>query len=554
MSTRSRPLLMVAILVPLVLATGSAHAADTWSDPFPGVRRLDRTTSNQNIEALVIDLCAPGVGVRATAYDQRGRTVPSFAQLVGAQAAVNGDFYGSGYTPDGVAMSGGARWPGSADHGYVSPLAFGPRRVELIPHEVVADPEAWMTEIVSGHPTILQGGVTRNNNGDSLCSNRHPRTAVGLSADKRTLILAVVDGRATTRIGMTCDELAGLLRELGASDGMNLDGGGSSTMYLQGPGVVNHPSDGSPRVVANHLAVFASGSGDAPFCPNRTPRGYLDAASCDGAIGWAQDEDAPEAPIDVHLYFGGPAGSPEAVGIATRAATHRDDLCTAIGSCRHGFSLAPPAALRDGAPREVWAYAIDSEGGANAVLPGSPMTIQCDPLAPPADGVRRHVASPEVLAAWGFGFHDVTTLADPVIDRFADGAALPEAPALVRATGQNAVYLIDGDSLRHVPSPAAMDAWHLRWDAITEIGADELAAFTIGDPLPDAPYLARGSGAAVYLIDASAPGLAPPDPTDPADPTASGGCSSTDDRSAAVLLILLVLGIFRWVRTRDPRF
>ena len=47
---------------------------------------------------------------------------------------------------------------------------------------------------------------------------------------------------------------------------MNLDGGGSSAMYVRGRGVVNDPSDGSQRVVANHLGVQATGSGAPGNC------------------------------------------------------------------------------------------------------------------------------------------------------------------------------------------------------------------------------------------------------------------------------------------------
>jgi hypothetical protein len=56
---------------------------------------------------------------------------------------------------------------------------------------------------------------------------------------------------------MTCTELATLMKGLGAYQAINLDGGGSTTMYLRGSGIVNKPSDGSERVVANHLAVYA---------------------------------------------------------------------------------------------------------------------------------------------------------------------------------------------------------------------------------------------------------------------------------------------------------
>jgi hypothetical protein len=78
-----------------------------------------------------------------------------------------------------------------------------------------------------------------------------------MTADKKKLIVAVVDGRSTISAGMTCTELAALMKSFGADDAFNLDGGGSSTMYLRGTGVVNKPSDGTERVVGNHLAIFA---------------------------------------------------------------------------------------------------------------------------------------------------------------------------------------------------------------------------------------------------------------------------------------------------------
>lgn len=254
----------------LGLSPLAAHAADTWSDPHPGIRRLHRVTANQNVNVLVVDLCAPGVSVRATKSSERQRTASSFGALVGAEAVINGDFFSfSNYSTNGPSMSGGAGW-GGADHNYVAPVQFGAHRVALPPHEGTGGVESWAREVVSGHPTLLVGGAARDNNGDSLCTARHPRTVLGLSADKQKLFLAVVDGRATSRIGMTCDELATLLKGLGASDAVNLDGGGSSTMWVSGTGVVNYPSDGSQRVVANHLAIQAAGSGGAPNCPSPT--------------------------------------------------------------------------------------------------------------------------------------------------------------------------------------------------------------------------------------------------------------------------------------------
>ncbi len=76
----------------------------------------------------------------------------------------------------------------------------------------------------------------------SFATDRHPRTAIASLADGR-ILLVVVDGRQPTlSVGMSLDELARLLIDLDAVEAMNLDGGGSTTMVVQGK-VVNHPSD-----------------------------------------------------------------------------------------------------------------------------------------------------------------------------------------------------------------------------------------------------------------------------------------------------------------------
>ncbi|TDD93305.1 phosphodiester glycosidase family protein [Actinomadura rubrisoli] len=89
-----------------------------------------------------------------------------------------------------------------------------------------------------------------------------PRTAAGVGRGGRHLYLVVADGRSARSGGLTVAELAGLLDEAGADDGINLDGGGSSAFVARGPGepsatVRNVPSDGAERAVANGIGVFA---------------------------------------------------------------------------------------------------------------------------------------------------------------------------------------------------------------------------------------------------------------------------------------------------------
>jgi hypothetical protein len=78
---------------------------------------------------------------------------------------------------------------------------------------------------VSGFALCLKDGQVQPS-GDDL----HPRTAIGLSADHRLLFVLVVDGRRHSSAGATTAELGQWLLEYGASDAINMDGGGSSTL------------------------------------------------------------------------------------------------------------------------------------------------------------------------------------------------------------------------------------------------------------------------------------------------------------------------------------
>ena len=83
---------------------------------------------------------------------------------------------------------------------------------------------------------------------------RHPRTAVGW--DKHHLYLVEVDGRQSDlSVGMTFPELAAYMAKLGCEQAMNLDGGGSATLWVFGQ-VMNSPSEGRERPGANALVVL----------------------------------------------------------------------------------------------------------------------------------------------------------------------------------------------------------------------------------------------------------------------------------------------------------
>ena len=243
------------------------------------------------------------------------------------------------------------------------------------------------------------------------------------------------------------------------------------------------------------------------------PTGYIDYAGCDVIGGWAQDPDVPDQPIDVHVYYGGPAGTPGAPAIGVTANVHRDDLCAAIGSCAHGFYAPSPLALHDGNARDVYAYGIDTGGEGNPALGNSPRVLQCPPA--PQSGVRRKVAGVPAYDAWRFSsFWDLLPLPAADADLLPDGPDIPDKPELIQTDdGSGQVYLLDS-GVRRLVSPGAAATWRLDLAKATIRPAAEVQALVEGTPLRPRPVLfVRG---ALYLVD-------DPQPVVPGGTSASSG-------------------------------
>jgi len=121
-----------------------------------------------------------------------------------------------------------------------------------------------LNQLIGGFPRIVQdrqnvalAAYKAEGGSSTFATDRHPRTGVGFSADSLKLYLITVDGRQTTSLGMSLIELADFMISIGVAHGMNLDGGGSTEMYVRGK-VQNSPSDGQERYVGNCLMVVSS--------------------------------------------------------------------------------------------------------------------------------------------------------------------------------------------------------------------------------------------------------------------------------------------------------
>lgn len=121
----------------------------------------------------------------------------------------------------------------------------------------------------SGHIILQNGEIT--NIGNPEC---HPRTFMGINKERTKIYSVVIDGRSSISAGITLDDQGYVLKALGAWDGINLDGGGSSVMYVNEE-IKNHTSDGTERYVGNGVIFFSNAPVDDNFATLAfEPRAY----------------------------------------------------------------------------------------------------------------------------------------------------------------------------------------------------------------------------------------------------------------------------------------
>ena len=229
---------------------------------------------------VVIDTKVKGIEFLITPPDSEGelplnaRTTSQFLDEFGVQIAINGD----GFTP-WWSRSPVDYYPHEGDP--VAPLGFNASKEDLyaagIPNEIGIEPTLYISRrndlsfnrrpgkvihAISGDRMLIERGKIL----DGLDNNElDPRTAVGINKSGRVMILIVIDGRQPFYSeGATFVKLAELLIKYGAYFAMNLDGGGSSTLVIEGdeggPIIMNSPIDnyipGRERPVGNHLGVY----------------------------------------------------------------------------------------------------------------------------------------------------------------------------------------------------------------------------------------------------------------------------------------------------------
>lgn len=133
--------------------------------------------------------------------------------------------------------------------------------------DVAIGPDQKVDLGAQGSDQVLTNGQVMATYDDPLVTTNHPRTAIGVSKDGSKVYAVVLDGRSAHSRGMTLPELGQLMKDLGAYNAVNLDGGGSSAMIARaagddGPAVWNTPSDGDVRSVSDALVFYSSAPKD----------------------------------------------------------------------------------------------------------------------------------------------------------------------------------------------------------------------------------------------------------------------------------------------------
>ncbi|WP_062292448.1 phosphodiester glycosidase family protein [Demequina phytophila] len=184
------------------------------------------------------------------------------AAQVGAALAINGDYYG--FRTTGIEIRNGVIYRDEPARTGAVIYADGTMDVydeTTTSAQELLDDGAWQT--LSFGPALVDDGAVvegidqvevDTNVGNHSIQGDQPRTAIGM-IDANHYVFVVVDGRSSESAGVTLDELAQIMIDLGATEAYNLDGGGSSTMVSDGS-VINVPGgSGQERGTSDILWV-----------------------------------------------------------------------------------------------------------------------------------------------------------------------------------------------------------------------------------------------------------------------------------------------------------
>jgi exopolysaccharide biosynthesis protein len=210
--------------------------------------------SNQNVS--ILEIKQKRKLVLDLGYDAKKLiTTSDFGKSSNSLAALNGTFFdiANGGSVDFIKSDriiiNESRLPknGQRTGHQASALIFNQGKLSIAKFNGSTDWEKSLLgdDIMVTGPLLILDQLDEKLDSNAFNKTRHPRTAVAITKKNRVLLITV-DGRAQNSAGMNLFELTKLMRWLGSDDAINLDGGGSTTLWVSGHednGVVNYPSD-----------------------------------------------------------------------------------------------------------------------------------------------------------------------------------------------------------------------------------------------------------------------------------------------------------------------
>ena len=227
--------------------------------------------SNQNINILDIRL----KGKRAVSFvcePKTLRTVSDFGKTSQALAAINGNFFDTkhGGSEDYIkvhdsVISTNKLWGKERARHQKAGLVIRKGKLRIVKWDGSDDWETKLKEkdVMLNGPLLLWQGIRQPLDTGEFVYGRNPRSAIA-SFSKKHVVFITVDGRNENAAGMSLYELADIMKWLKVQNGINMDGGGSTTLWISnqpGNGVVNYPTDNKKwdhegeRKVANVVIV-----------------------------------------------------------------------------------------------------------------------------------------------------------------------------------------------------------------------------------------------------------------------------------------------------------
>lgn len=270
----------------------------------------------QVVHGLRVDTSQPGVQI--VALQASGcQTIGAMATAAGAVAAINGGYFDpNGCAPVSLLVSKGTLLAtNSVKRGAFGLDAGGIPLVDTVPAG-----QDWLLaqDAHGGGPIVALGGTALNGAADWAAEGftdaaflgKNPRTFAGYDA-AGDVIFGTVDGRRANAKGMSLDELAEytVSQEIGATHAVNLDGGGSTTMWVKGAtynGVVNYPSDDATQEQMTHPGSRAVSGGFFVLAPpyNHAPRFQTEPpTSAPVEVPYTYDADAIDLNVDDTITF-----------------------------------------------------------------------------------------------------------------------------------------------------------------------------------------------------------------------------------------------------------